>query len=86
MREHLARGLSRDSLTFLPRVDPADRFFDEMYSTDVALDTIAYGGQTTTLDTLAMAIPAISLPVDAVVARCVAGAVQSGEGKQASNI
>ena len=62
-------GLPKSSLLFLPRVDRMEDYFVKIAEADLALDTIAYGGQTTTLDTMAVAVPALSLPGVGVVAR-----------------
>jgi len=76
------RGVPKSSLYFLPRVDRISDYFIEIGKTDLALDTIAYGGQTTTLDTMAVGVPALSLPGVGVVARFTYSAMVTGwEGK-----
>jgi len=78
VRELRGRGVHPESVTYLGRVDPLEQYLARMAEADLALDTIAYGGQTTTLDTLAVGVPLMTLPGDAVVARFTYAAAQVG--------
>jgi len=75
-------GLPRSSLSFLPRVPDVQGYFAIMAHADLALDTIAYGGQTTTLDTLATGLPVLTLPGEGQVARFTYAAMQACLGQE----
>ena len=63
-----ARGLSGDRVVISARVD-IERYFAQIASADIALDTTPYNGATTTLDALWMGVPLVALAGDRAVAR-----------------
>lgn len=60
VRDELERQLGAERLTILPRV-PIDEYLQQFELVDLALDTMPYGGGTTTFDALWMGVPVLTL-------------------------
>jgi predicted O-linked N-acetylglucosamine transferase (SPINDLY family) len=61
-------GVDSDRIRFLDRA-PRERYLNYYQQIDIGLDTFPYNGHTTTLDSLWMGVPVISLVGDAPAAR-----------------
>jgi predicted O-linked N-acetylglucosamine transferase (SPINDLY family) len=61
-------GVAPDRIDFVPRLNLED-YFRLYHQVDICLDTIPYPGHTTTLDSLWMAVPVITLPGNTAVSR-----------------
>ncbi len=67
--EHLQReGVNSERVSFVGKTPLAD-YFNHYQSIDIALDTLPYGGGTTTCDTLWMGVPVVSLAGKTAVGR-----------------
>ena len=67
--EHLQReGIDPERVSFVGKAPLAD-YFERYQSIDIALDTLPYGGGTTTCDTLWMGVPVVSLAGKTAVGR-----------------
>jgi len=71
LRDFEAAGVTRSRLTVLPRVSLAE-YLARYAEVDVALDSLPYGGGTTTFDALWMGVPVLSLAGDRSVSRSAA--------------
>jgi predicted O-linked N-acetylglucosamine transferase (SPINDLY family) len=63
-----ASGVAPDRVAFAPRVD-LDEYYRLFDGVDIALDTMPYGGGTTTLDALWMGVPVVTAPGPTPVSR-----------------
>ena len=63
-----ARGIADDRLEFVGRLTPA-HYFANFHKIDISLDPFPYNGGTTTLDSLWMGVPVVSLAGDVAVRR-----------------
>jgi protein O-GlcNAc transferase len=61
-------GIAAERVRFLPRA-PRLEYFDYYRSIDVCLDSLPYGGHTTSLDALWMGVPTVSLRGQTIVGR-----------------
>ena len=63
-----AEGLGRDRVTFVAH-QPRPRYLGYYHGIDIGLDTLPYNGHTTSLDSLWMGVPAVTLTGPTVVGR-----------------
>ena len=68
LREFAAAGVDGARITVLPRV-PFEEYLRQFDAVDLALDSIAYGGGTTTFDALWMGVPVLALAGERSVQR-----------------
>jgi predicted O-linked N-acetylglucosamine transferase (SPINDLY family) len=61
-------GVRSDRIRFLPRVPNAD-YFQLYHQVDLCLDTVPYTGHTTTLDSLWMGVPVVTMVGQTAVGR-----------------
>jgi len=61
-------GVGSDRVAFAPRVE-VDEYYRLFGTVDIALDTMPYGGGTTTLDALWMSVPVVTAPGQTPVSR-----------------
>ena len=71
LRDFAAAGVPASRLTVVPRV-PFDEYLRQFDAVDIALDSMPYGGGTTTFDTLWMGVPVLTLAGDRPAARSAA--------------
>jgi predicted O-linked N-acetylglucosamine transferase (SPINDLY family) len=63
-----AHGVSRDRIDFIDRL-PREQFLSQFNRIDISLDTLPYNGHTTSLESLWMGVPVVSLLGQTVVGR-----------------
>lgn len=71
LRELAAAGVAPERVTLAPRAS-LDRYFALFAEVDIALDTLTYGGGTTTCDALWMGVPVVTAPGTRSVSRSAA--------------
>jgi predicted O-linked N-acetylglucosamine transferase (SPINDLY family) len=74
LRDFAAAGVDPARLAILPRV-PFDEYLRQFDAVDVALDSLPYGGGTTTFDALWMGVPVLTLAGERSVSRSAASIV-----------
>jgi protein O-GlcNAc transferase len=71
-------GVAPERITFAPRV-PVEEYYRLYDTVDIALDTMPYGGGTTTLDALWMGVPVVTAPGRTPVSRSAASILEALE-------
>jgi len=71
LRDFAAAGVPAARLTILPRVSFGE-YLEQFDAVDIALDSMPYGGGTTTFDTLWMGVPVLTLAGDRPASRSAA--------------
>ena len=71
LRDVTAAGVEASRLAILPRV-PLDEYLRQFGTVDIALDSLPYGGGTTTFDALWMGVPVLTLAGERSVSRSAA--------------
>jgi predicted O-linked N-acetylglucosamine transferase (SPINDLY family) len=69
-------GVAAERIAFAPRVD-VDEYYRLYADVDIALDTMPYGGGTTTLDALWMGVPVVAAPGRTPVSRSASSILQA---------